>query len=167
MSAQQKFEYYISQVDKELSKYPALNRLEQQTSVPKAYAVLGTASVVSTLIFFNVAASFFTNLLGFAFPAYLSLRALETPGHDDDVQWLSYWCIFGLFSFLESFSGVIVSWFPYYYTFKTIFILYLTLPSTRGAIVVHDKLIKPLMTQQRKAPTPAATTTTPSPVVAQ
>ncbi|BGP18566.1 hypothetical protein JCM10213_003026 [Rhodosporidiobolus nylandii] len=163
-SAQQKFDYYISQVDKELSKYPALNRFEQQTSVPKAYAVLGTTALFSALIFFNIAAGFLSNLLGFALPAYLSLRALETPGHDDDVQWLTYWVIFGAFTFVESFSKVIVAWFPYYYTFKTIFILYLTLPSTRGAVVVHDKVLKGLMTQRKTAP--ATTTTTPTPVAA-
>ncbi|BGP18565.1 ER membrane protein DP1/Yop1 [Rhodosporidiobolus nylandii] len=49
--------------------------------------------------------SFVPNL-GFALPAYLSLRALETPGHDDDVQWLTYWVIFGAFTFVESFSKV-------------------------------------------------------------
>lgn len=47
--------------------------------------------------------------------------------------------------------------FPYYYVFKTVFILYLILPSTRGAIVIHDKLFKPVFNQRK---TPATTTTT-------
>ncbi|GAA6043969.1 hypothetical protein JCM8097_004898 [Rhodosporidiobolus ruineniae] len=156
-SAQQKFDYYISQVDKELSKYPALNRLEAQTGVPKAYAVLGSTSLVAILIFFNVAAGFLTNLLGWALPAYLSVKAIESPGHEDDVQWLTYWVVFGSFTFLESFATLIVAWFPYYYVFKTAFILYLSLPSTRGATVVYHKAIKPLLTSSRQtaAPTPA------------
>ncbi|GAA5961823.1 hypothetical protein JCM21900_003322 [Sporobolomyces salmonicolor] len=160
-SAQQKFDYYISQVDKELSKYPTLNKLEAQTSVPKAYAVLGVGSIFCSFIFFNIMAGFLSNLLGWALPAYLSLKALETPGHDDDVQWLTYWVIFGGFTFVESMSKVIVAWFPYYYTFKTVFILYLILPSTRGAVVVHEKLFKPM--QARRSPAP---TTTPTPVAA-
>ncbi|ORY70799.1 TB2/DP1, HVA22 family-domain-containing protein [Leucosporidium creatinivorum] len=157
-SAQAKFEYYIAQVDKELSKYPALNRLEQQINVPKAYGVLAVGTFFSSFIFFNIFAGFLSNLLGWALPAYLSLKALDTPGHDDDTQWLTYWIIFGAFNFLESMSKVLVAWFPYYYTFKTIFILYLILPSTRGAQVIFVKAFKPLMSSSR---TQAATTTTP------
>ncbi|GAA5918164.1 hypothetical protein JCM6882_002312, partial [Rhodosporidiobolus microsporus] len=103
-----------------------------------------------------------------ALPAYFSLKALQSPGHDDDVQWLTYWIVFGAFTFLESLSTIIVAWFPYYYTFKTLFILYLALPSTRGAVVIHEKVFKPLLSQPTKA---SATTTTtnaaPTPVAAQ
>ncbi|GAA5970689.1 hypothetical protein JCM8115_005996 [Rhodotorula mucilaginosa] len=158
-TAQQKFEYYVAQIDKELSKYPTLNRLEAQTSIPKAYAVLGVGAVFTFAIWFNIAAGFLSNFLGFALPAYFSLKALETPGHEDDIQWITYWIVFSSFSFVESFSRVLVAWFPYYYVFKTVFILYLILPSTRGAIVIHDKLFKPVFNQRK---TPATTTTTTS-----
>ncbi|GAA5874786.1 hypothetical protein JCM3774_003438 [Rhodotorula dairenensis] len=163
-TAQQKFEYYVAQIDKELSKYPTLNRLEAQTSIPKAYAVLGVGAVFSFAIWFNIAAGFLSNFLGFALPAYLSLKALETPGHDDDVQWLTYWIVWGAFVFVESFSKVIVAWFPYYYVLKTAFILYLILPSTRGAVVVHDKVIKPFFYQRIKTPATTTTTTSSTPV---
>ncbi|GAA6000667.1 HVA22/TB2/DP1 family protein [Rhodotorula paludigena] len=163
-TAQQKFDYYISQVDKELSKYPSLNHFEAQTGVPKAYATLGAAAVFTTLVFFNIAAGFLTNLLGWGLPAYFSLRALESPGHDDDVQWLTYWIVYGGFTFAETFAKVIVAWFPYYYVAKTLFILYLVLPSTRGAVVVYDKVFKPLFAQRKVAPTSTTTsTTTPAP----
>lgn len=109
----------------QLSKYPHLNKLEQQTQIPKAYSVLAVVSLFSTLVFFNIFAGFLSNLLGWALPAYLSLRALETPGHDDDTQWLTCtsarrahdpadraadWVIFGAFNFLESMSSVLVAW---------------------------------------------------------
>ena len=32
-------------------------------------------------------AGFLTNLIGFVLPAYFSMRALETPHPQDDVQW--------------------------------------------------------------------------------
>jgi len=161
MSAQDKFHYYISQIDKELSKYPALNKLEQQIQVPKAYGVLAVGGVFSTFIFFNVFAGFLSNLLGWAVPAYLSLKALETPGHDDDTQWLTYWIIFGAFNFVESLSKVLVAWFPYYFTFKTIFILYLILPSTRGASVVYTKVLKPLTGQAKTSSVPVSSPVAP------
>ena len=67
----------------QLSKYPHLNKLEQQIQVPKAYGVLGFAGVFASLVFFNIFAGFLSNLLGWGLPAYLSLKALETPGHDE------------------------------------------------------------------------------------
>lgn len=85
----------------QLSKYPALNNLEQKTQVPKAYSVLGAAALFSILIFFNVFAGFLSNLLGWAVPAFFSFKALESPGHNDDQQWLTYWVIYGGFTFVE------------------------------------------------------------------
>jgi len=145
MSAQDKFNYYIAQIDKELSKYPALTKLEQQLQVPKAYAVLGVAGLFSVFIFFNIFAGFLTTALGWALPAYLSLQALESPSSGDDVQWLTYWTVFGFFNIIETFADIILYWFPFYYTFKCVFIVWLMLPQTRGAQVVYHKALKPLV----------------------
>jgi receptor expression-enhancing protein 5/6 len=41
------------------------------------------------LIFFNVAAEFLVNTVGFIVPAYYSLHALFTSGAADDTQWLT------------------------------------------------------------------------------
>lgn len=32
-----------------------------------------------------------SNLIGWVLPAYLSVQAIESPGTDDDKQWLTYW----------------------------------------------------------------------------
>ncbi|KAH8924195.1 hypothetical protein BT69DRAFT_1331028 [Atractiella rhizophila] len=159
MSAQDKFQYYVAQIDKELSKYPALNKLEAQTQIPKAYSVTAAVGIWVFLIFFNVFAGFLSNFFGWAVPAYFSLKALETPQSGDDQQWLTYWTVFGGFTVLENMiepSG----WFPYYYVFKTIFIIWLILPSTKGAQLVYHKVYKPLLANAKaaapQAPTPAA-----------
>jgi hypothetical protein len=47
--------------------------------------------------------------------------------------YLAYWVVFGSFQVLENMVTV-VSWFPYYYVFKTAFIIYLILPTTRYVI---------------------------------
>jgi hypothetical protein len=74
---------------RELSKYPALNNFESQTSVPKVYVVLGLGALYFFLVFFNIAAEFLVNTVGFAIPAYYSLNALFTSGKADDSQWLT------------------------------------------------------------------------------
>ena len=73
---------------RELSRYPALNNFESQTSVPKVYVVLGLGTLYFFLVFFNIAGEFLVNTAGFAVPAYYSLNALFTLGQADDTQWL-------------------------------------------------------------------------------
>ncbi|KAF8594167.1 hypothetical protein BDV93DRAFT_549299 [Ceratobasidium sp. AG-I] len=149
--------FYVSQLDKELSKYPALNNLEQRTQVPKAYAALGACGLVVLLIFINAFAAPVSNLIGWALPAYLSLKAIESPQTDDDVQWLTYWTVFGFFNFLESLAlRLVLHYFPYYFIFKTAFILWLQLPNTRGARTIHQSFLRPLIAQHLNAgPAPA------------
>ncbi|PWN22096.1 protein YOP1 [Microstroma glucosiphilum] len=159
--AQQKAEYFVAQIDKELEKYPHLVNFERSTGVPKAYAAIGTLSILTILIFFNIFAGFLTQLIGFAAPAYFSMKALESPQPQDDVQWLTYWVVFGAFTFAESFVNVILYWFPFYYTIKTLVVLYLMLPQTQGAKVVYARVLRPAFAQTRSAAhsTSAAPTT--------
>ena len=73
-------------VHPQLSKYPALNNLEKQTSVPKVYAFLGLVGVYFFLIFFNIAGEFLVNFAGFIIPGYYSLDALFSSSKVDDTQ---------------------------------------------------------------------------------
>ncbi|EZF29589.1 hypothetical protein H109_03092, partial [Trichophyton interdigitale MR816] len=131
MSFQDRVQHQIAQIDKELSRYPVLNNLERQTSVPKVYAFLGVAGIYVFLVFFNIAGAFLVNLAGFAIPGYYSLNALFTSSTADDTQvgsamlWqfsffstltfvrfvlsvlvltnvLFYWVVFAFFSVIES-----------------------------------------------------------------
>ena len=79
----------MSNLDKELSKYPALQQFEEQSKVPKVYVVLGLGALYFFLVFFNIAGEFLVNTAGFALPAYYSLHALFTAGQADDTQWLT------------------------------------------------------------------------------
>lgn len=75
-----------SDIGTQLSKYPILNNLERQTSVPKVYAILGVAGVYFFLVFFNIAGEFLVNFAGFLIPGYYSLHALFTTSKADDTQ---------------------------------------------------------------------------------
>ena len=151
IQAQNKATYYVNQLDKEvtvyhpsffhipltlflnqLTKYPVLNTLEQRTQVPKAYAVIGALIFVVILHTFNSLAAPISNLVGWGLPAYLSFKAIESPSQHDDVQWLTYWVVFGFFNFLESFAlRVVLYYVPWYFAFKSLFIVWLQLPAFR------------------------------------
>ncbi|KAJ2588953.1 ER membrane protein DP1/Yop1 [Coemansia sp. RSA 1797] len=91
--------------------------------------------------------------------AYASMEAIETPGKEDDAQWLTYWVVFGLFNVLEYFTGFLLYWFPFYYLIKLGFLVWLMAPATRGAERLYHSGLKPLMLQacnsQRSVPAKA------------
>ncbi|KAL9618317.1 MAG: hypothetical protein Q9160_006967 [Pyrenula sp. 1 TL-2023] len=143
MSFQDKAQHQISQIDKELSKYPVLNNLEKQTSVPKVYAFLGLLGLYFFLVFFNIAGEFLVNFAGFIIPGYYSLEALFSVGKADDTQWLTYWVVYASLTVVESLISA-VYWFPFYYTFKFVLVLWMALPQTGGAQIVFRSFIQPV-----------------------
>ncbi|KAF9336505.1 ER membrane protein DP1/Yop1 [Podila minutissima] len=147
---QVKARYYIAQLDKELNKVPQLIQLEAATGVPKTYVVLGAGSLVGLMIFFNIAGQLFSNLLGFAYPAYRSFKALESPEKDDDKQWLTYWTVYGFVSIIESFTDFLLYWFPFYFFLKTVFLLWLMVPSFNGAATIYNRVLRPFLLQHKE-----------------
>jgi len=143
MSLQDRANNYLAMIDKELSKYPMLNNLERQTSIPKVYGFLGLIGVYFFFIFFNFGGQLLTNVAGFIIPGYYSMEALFTVSKVDDTQWLTYWVVF---SFLTVFESAInaVYWFPFYYTFKFLFTLWLALPQFGGAQIVFRSFMQPI-----------------------
>ncbi|VDC07010.1 unnamed protein product [Peniophora sp. CBMAI 1063] len=144
--AQNNASYYVSQLDKELGKYPVMNSIEQRSQVPKSYIFLGGVALALLLHTVNALAAPVSNLIGWGLPAYLSFKAIESPGHEDDVQWLTYWIVFGFFNFLEGFAiSVVLYYLPWYYAFKSVFILWLQLPAFRGAQKTYYTVLKPVL----------------------
>ena len=123
---------------------------ETRTKVPKAYGVLSLAGSAVVLIFFNIfgLAQPVSNLIGWALPAYLSVQAIESPGTNDDKQWLTYWVVFGSLNLAESLGlRFVLYWIPMWFVIKTLFIIWLMLPATRGAEVLYINVIRPVVGQ--------------------
>ncbi|KAJ7719228.1 TB2/DP1, HVA22 family-domain-containing protein [Mycena maculata] len=159
IQAQGQASYYHAQLDKELAKYPILVQLEQRTQVPKTYTVIGGAALLVLLHLINPLAAFISNLVGWGLPAYLSFKAIETPSPQDDIQWLTYWVVFGFFNFLESFAlRIVLYYLPWYFAFKTVFILWLQLPAFKGARTIYLSLLKPVLLNGRASVVATSTT---------
>ncbi|KAF8224042.1 hypothetical protein L208DRAFT_1410931 [Tricholoma matsutake] len=163
VQAQSKANHYINQFDKELTKYPVLNAFEDRTQVPKAYAVLSGFFLLTILLAINPLAAPVSNFVGWLLPAYLSFKAIESPSAHDDVQWLTYWVVFGFFNFIESFAlRIVLYYLPWYFAMKTSFIVWLQLPAFRGAQVTYVNVLKPLFANVSSQPRAVAPTTSTS-----
>ncbi|KAJ1836338.1 ER membrane protein DP1/Yop1 [Coemansia sp. RSA 2711] len=143
------FNRYYNVADAHLARIPAAQSFQAKTGVPKVYGAAGVASIGLLLVFLNVGASLLVNLTGFGYAAYASMCAIETPGKEDDAQWLTYWVVFGLFNVVEYFTGFLLYWFPFYYLIKLGFLVWLMLPATRGAERLYHAGIKPVLQQAR------------------
>lgn len=72
-----------------------------------------------------------TVVLSVVYPAYRSIKALQTDDtEDDDKVWLTYWCVFGVFTLLDEFLGFILQMIPFYYWVKLGFFIWMMHPTT-------------------------------------
>ncbi|KAI8061663.1 TB2/DP1, HVA22 family-domain-containing protein [Gongronella butleri] len=131
--------------DRHLSKYASMRSMEQSTRIPKVYIALFFATFVFILLFFNIAGRLITNLIAWIYPAVESLKAIDSSDHSKRQQWFSYWVILGLLHSIEYFEDTLVYWLQFYFLFKAVFLLYLMLPSFKGASLIHTRIIKPNM----------------------
>ncbi|KAJ2138884.1 ER membrane protein DP1/Yop1 [Coemansia sp. RSA 678] len=141
------FNKYYNEADTLLARLPIAQKFQEKTGVSKVYGAGGIAGVGLLLVFLNIGASLLVNLTGFGYAAYASMEAIETPGKEDDAQWLTYWVVFGLFNVLEYFTGFLLYWFPFYYLIKLGFLVWLMAPATRGAERLYHSGLKPLIMQ--------------------
>ena len=86
---------------------------------------------------------YITCMLGVIYPVVMSFLALESKGHEDDKQWLTYWVVFGLFNIVDQFASIILHYIPFYHFLKLCFLVFLYLPQVKGATLVYNALILP------------------------
>jgi receptor expression-enhancing protein 5/6 len=134
----------IEKLKKEADQMPLLHTIEEKTGVKAVYIFIGLIVFAFMLVFFGFWAALIANLVGFLYPAFKSMKALDTLEEDDDKQWLIYWSIYGMFILIDDYSTFFISYFPYYYTLKLAFIIWLYFPTTKGAILIYNLFLKSL-----------------------
>ncbi|THH12566.1 hypothetical protein EW146_g7577 [Bondarzewia mesenterica] len=88
-----------------------------------------------------------SSVAAFLYPGYASFKTLsQRPASEEDLErWLMYWSVLGCIVGVEYVAEWIVSWIPLYYPIKTLFLLYLALPQTRGSSYLYQTHLRPFL----------------------
>ncbi|KAH7484656.1 hypothetical protein PRIC1_003971 [Phytophthora ramorum] len=134
---------YKEKISAKLERYEKIVELEKATGVDKFYIFCVGALLAGILLFVVGGEELVVGLVGFIYPAYMSFKAINTPGTGDDTQWLTYWVVYAFFNLTESLTDLVLSWIPFYFFFKIAFLVWSYHPSTQGSNVIYNSLIKP------------------------
>ncbi|XP_060227098.1 receptor expression-enhancing protein 6 isoform X4 [Meriones unguiculatus] len=147
-SLRQRFERFLEQKNVATE---VLGALEARTGVEKRYLAVAV-TLLSLYLLFGYGASLLCNVIGFAYPAYASVKAIESPSKEDDTVWLTYWVVYALFGLVEFFSDLLLFWFPFYYAGKCAFLLFCMTPGPwNGALILYHRVIRPLFLKHHVA----------------
>ncbi|KAG0703548.1 TB2/DP1, HVA22 family-domain-containing protein [Suillus ampliporus] len=94
---------------------------------------------------FYFASRIIGSVAAFLYPGYASYKTLsQRPASEEDLErWLMYWSVLGCIVGVEYVAEWLVSWVPFYYLMKTLFLLYLALPQTRGSSYLYINHLQP------------------------
>jgi len=144
----QNFENWKANLDKKLhekNKFTdLLEVVEKKTNVRRLYLVLGLAAFLAFYLMIGYGADFLCNLIGFVYPAYASVKAIESNKKEDDTKWLTYWVVYSTFSILEFFGDIFFFWVPFYSFCKCGFLIYCMIPgSYNGSLKIYSSVLRP------------------------
>merc|ERR1711976_920560 len=95
------------------------------------------------------ATPFLLPVVAFPYAAYASIKALKTRQGDDDKMWLTYWIIVSLFGFIETFTGGLIGWLPFYDEIKFVFLIALQIPQYQLASKIYSQYLNPFSTSMK------------------
>ena len=113
------------------------------TGTRKEYIALGGLALPFLFLLLMGGANFLIDLIAYLYPAYASVRAIESDKTEDDTQWLTYWLVFSLFKLIEGVADSLLQYIPFYSILKIVFLVWCFYPGTDGAMVVYSYFIKP------------------------
>jgi receptor expression-enhancing protein 5/6 len=140
-------------LDKELGKHSVFLQLERSTGIKKTRIVAGAVAALLVFILLKFIADIAIAIVIFAYPAAMTVSAIESTSKVDDIHWLVYWMVVTLVGTVEKLTfGLMQDIIPFYPIVKLAFCVWLFLPQTRGATVVYQRVIHPIVAAYKDTP---------------
>ena len=89
------------------------------------YFIAGFGVLLLLCVFFGIFAGFITNMIGFIYPGYMTLLALDGDHEGIQTNWLIYWAMYSVLTLVEDYGEFIIYWVPFYYPIKAAFLIYM------------------------------------------
>ena len=110
------------------------------------FCLKGIIGFLALYLMVGWGSDFVCNLIGFIYPAYASVKAIESSHTDDDTKWLMYWCVYATFGMLEFFTDQLLFWIPFYQLSKCLFLIWAMVPGKNGGTnIIYNRILKPFV----------------------
>lgn len=141
------FKKNLDTIDKLLKDSPLdpyFTILEKKTGVQRKYVAAGVIVISIVSLFVGYASQVICNLAGFIYPAYQSMKAIESTRLEDDRRWLVYWVVYSSLSIIEFFSDWLLFWIPFYFAIKAALLVWCAHPTYNGSMVLYHQFVRPV-----------------------
>ena len=140
----------VNKIVKTLTEFgdqvPQIKDAAKKTGLESGYLLLAGIVVAALLLLITMGGTILTVIATVVYPGYKSIKALETKDTgDDDKEWLTYWCVFGIFSLIDEFAGIVLSLIPFYSYIKLGLFVWMMHPQLKGSSIIYAKLLRPLL----------------------
>ena len=129
---------------------PGIKDIAKAANVSTGHATLGLIVFTILFVFIGIGADLITDVIGMFYPMYMSFKAIESKGADDDKLWLTYWVVYAIYKVFDDWSEVLFYWLPFYHPIKLAFLVFLFAPQTKGAIKLYDSFIRPFVIKHQQ-----------------
>ncbi|TMW43345.1 hypothetical protein DOY81_011576 [Sarcophaga bullata] len=82
---------------------------------------------------------------GTLYPGYISFKTVRAKVVDDYLKWMMYWIVFAIFTVMETFTDIFLTWLPFYYEIKMILIFWLLPTIGNGSSFIYRNFIHRLL----------------------
>ncbi|CAL8068455.1 unnamed protein product [Calicophoron daubneyi] len=150
------FQKFHSELKSSLSKENAFTRFlaacEAKSGVNRIVIVYIALAVLFLYLIIGHGTDVLVLFVGFLYPAYQSIKAIESHEKGDDTQWLVYWVVFVSLQLFEVCTLSLVYYIPLYSFLKCLFLLHCMAPfRENGSWIVYNKIIRPAFLKHSSA----------------
>jgi len=150
----------LERLNDQLSDVPIINAVALRFRVPPLVVAAAGSCGIVMFVFFGFCGQLISTLLGVMYPAFESFKAVEAFSNIADPTeiytkaagmqfWLIYWVVAAVFASFEYMFYYVLTWIPFYYPSKLAVLLWLYLPSTRGANHIYHWVVAPTLRRNR------------------